>query len=271
VVLVVLAFFGIADWLMSRSYHDALGGYSDLQVTLAPTVNLQSLPWNDGLPSSPASQFALAPDGYLVVNIGGTLYDFDNGKKLMSEAGSQIQSFAFVSGALAVITADGHLGYASDESFTDLGKLPQGPSRIAGSDTGDELFLHGGSSNYSLLSFRTAGDLQTLASSPEMIEAVAGNRERHVFSVDSSLFIQSGTGRPRMLLDFPDARITGLAINGSTIYCATGKGIYQLAGALAVPLVLGMGGQLSYTPHGLLVLNSENGRLYRLALTNDKQ
>lgn len=141
---------------------------------------------------------------------------------------------------------------------------------MSGSDNSDQLFFYGGASNYSLLSLADDGDPHLLASSPEMIEVVAGNRNRHVFSIGSSLFVQSDADKPVMLLDFPDAKIAGVAFNGDTIYCATNKGIYQLEGALAVPLVLGMGGQLRLTPDGMFVLNSENGRIYRLVFMNQQ-
>jgi|GEM_PF-6675693 hypothetical protein len=269
-IFALLAVLAVADLIMLRGSRHGRERYDDLQVTVAPTVNLQSLPWSDQLPKAGADQFAVSPSGSLVVRIGSRLYDFADGAKLISGNENEIQSFAFVNGALAVITNSGHLGYVSDESVVDVGKVPQGTSRMSGSDNSDQLFFYGGASNYSLLSLADDGDPHLLASSPEMIEVVAGNRNRHVFSIGSSLFVQSDADKPVMLLDFPDAKIAGVAFNGDTIYCATNKGIYQLEGALAVPLVLGMGGQLRLTPDGMFVLNSENGRIYRLVFTNQQ-
>lgn len=269
-VFALLAVIAAVDLVLFRSSQHGRARYDDIQVTLAPSVHLQSLPWSGRLPNAGADQFAVSPGGGLVVRIGGALYDFADGEKLLSGGENKIQSFALVDGALVVITANGRLGYVSDGSIDEVGEAPLQVSRMASSENSEQLFLYGGSSNYSLLALGADG-VHPLARAPEMIEAVAGDSQRHAFSVGNSLFLQSGSEKPVMLLDFPDTTITGLALSGDVIFCATNKGIYQLQGALAIPLVLGMGGQLRLTPDGLLVLNPDNGRLYRLVFMSGRQ
>ena len=266
-VLAVLVALAVGVFALFQSRRHAQERFNDIQVTLAPGVSLQSLPWNDNLPRSGAEQFAILPSGNLVVRAGGRLYDFSDGSPLVSGT-DIVQSFALVKGALAVITSNGRLGYVGDQSISDVGAAPQDTTAIASTSGGDELFLLNGNA---LSSLSDDGMVHALVASPEAISAVGGDRERHVFSVGNSLFLQSGAGRPVMLIDFPDQRILGVALDGDRIYCSTPRGIYQVRGALMVPLALGVAGELLPASDGLFVLNAENSRLYRLVFEKPGQ
>ncbi|MGH8498872.1 MAG: hypothetical protein ACRERV_08725, partial [Methylococcales bacterium] len=75
-------------------------------------------------------------------------------------------------------------------------------------------------------------------------------------------------GQPSLLLALPDKQqlIRGLAAAGDALYFSTEKAVYLLDNDIALPLVIGIGGELRMSGADVYVLDSKNGRVYRMAV-----
>jgi len=272
--VIILTIFGVvskkhqsADNLSGKNDENDSVEYFVVNATLGPGLKLEAMPWSARLPKDRADEFDVSSDGPVLVRFNGKILDFASGATLTPEA--TVRSFAFVRGAIAIVTNAKHLAYLSEEGVRDVGLAPMSAARICPSDDGQELLLIRDDEPYGLASVDSGGQVRPLSGSPSHIETVAGTSARHIFSIGNELYLQEGDGPPALLLRLPqkEARILGLALHGDDVYFATREGIYAIKGSLAVPLVLGFGGPLRMTKDGLVILNAKNGRLYRL-LTN---
>lgn len=239
--------------------------YVDIKATAGPSLELQAMPRSAQLPGDRADEFDVSDDGLVLLRVKKVLFDFAEGEQLTRTQDS-VSSFAFVAGAVAIVTGERHLAYLNEEGVKDVGPAPIGASRVRPSDDGQELFLIRDEEPYSLASLDLQGQVHPLSGSPGRIEAVAGTSARHIFSVGKELYLQEEAGPPALLLRLPEdgQTILGVALHGDDIYFATRQGVYAIQGSLAVPLLLGVGGPLRVTKDGLVILNADNGRLYQL-------
>lgn len=240
--------------------------FSDLSITAAPFAHAESVPWNPKLPDSSVDGFDVSPDGYLVLSINGMLYDAATGKPLTDFTGNSIGSVAFVDGSVVGITFDMNIGYLNEQGFQIVGVAPFISRRIQGMTDGRGAFLMQDLTPFGLAVVHPDGSTEALTGAADKIIAVAGTESRHVFAVGDELYVQDGTSTPLLLLKTGDKEITGVALDSGAIYFSTIKGIYIVHGAVALPVVLGLGGSLRMYNHSLVVLNAANNRIYRVTL-----
>ncbi len=239
----------------------------DLVVTTAPGVTVSAVPVSARLRDRRVEEFDISPRGGAVGRIGETLYDLASGEPL-TRGGERVVSFAFVDDSLAAGTPSGRLAYWTTGGLQDVGAAPLGTVRLRASEPRGRLLLFGGDRGYGLLTYSRRRGMRPLCGSPEPISSAAGDAQRNVFAVGNSLFELRERARPVLILSLPEpsARIVGLALDRETTYFASQKAVYRLEGALALPLTLGLGGQIRRTEYGLLALDDRTGRLYRLLL-----
>ena len=239
--------------------------YADVHATVAPRLRLETMPWSVQLPPDRADAFAALPGGEVVTRFRGVLFDAAGGGRL-TKMDDDVLSVATVAGSLAVITGSHRLAYLGEDGLQDAGSVPIGASRLQSSADGMELLLLRDEEPYALAALDADGRVRPLTGSPERIDAVAGTAARHVFSIGRELYTQEASDIPAMVLRLPaqNQQIIGVAMLGDHVYFATRGGVYAIEGSLAVPVVIGFGGVLQLTGSGLLILNAQNGRLYRL-------
>lgn len=264
-LIVVPSFVAVAALIMIAfgvSRHGTAHDYPDIEAIVAPGVSLQSLPWSPDLPAD-FEEFRVSNSNYIVLRVGDTLVDFENGDRIR-EVGEPVQSFSFVGGGLAVLTSAGSLAYLDEHSLQDVGPSPVGATRLQASEDGNELLLLRDQEPFGLASLDSNGKVHLLTGSPDPIVAAAGTFARHIFATVDELYLQEADSSPLLLLRLPDQKFLGLAIQEGNIYFSTRKGVYAVHGGIALPLVLGLGGPLESARAGLLVMNGDNNRIYRI-------
>lgn len=269
----VLAYFlYVGGDLLWKAISGELSEAERIEVTVAPGVSVEALPTARSLAKARFAAFDAAPNGAIVVSVGSRLFDMANGDDVF--AGQvPVQSFAFVGEALAVIDDSGRLGAYDDGRLQVLGEPPMiGARLVAASDRSRLFFLrkeYDGEANSPALVVMGEGMApETLAGSFDPVGAVGGDAIQTYYSVGGALFQAIDRANSTLTLVLPDPQdtITGIAVAGGAVYFATKRAIYTLEEGIALPLVIGLGGDLRFLPDGLYVLSAANGRLYRLVV-----
>jgi len=245
--------------------------------TLAPQVTVELLPSHYSLRDAAFTDFDISPQGAIVVNRTGQLYDLGGGGKLGPErkAGDGgVASLAFVGGGL-VVSYDfaraehpSGLAYFRDDQFVPLDLEGVTATAVAANQRGDRLYVADHHQLYSLVEGQA---LQAECGSPEDITAITGDDVSCVFAAHGAVFRLIAPGEPLILVKLPEMEdIVGLAATNETIYFATTRNVYVLRDGAAMPLAIGLGGKLHLRPDGLYVLDALHGRVYRLVVGKPK-
>lgn len=249
---------------------------SQLDLTLAPGIAVNIIPSARSLASARFDRFDISPAGEIFVTEGARLLDMTTGDDVF-QSGDRVRSFAFVADTLAAIDANGSLGYYSDEGFQLVSKdLIAEPVLSPSSDRG-RVFITRGTADHdlvspALVSIRDGQAPEILTGSLDPIDAVGGDSFLTYYSVGAALFRLISRGEPRMLLILPepDQTIVGIAAGGGAVYFSTRDAVYTIGDGLALPLVMGLGGQLRLSNGRLYVLSAEHGRVYSIILEQGK-
>jgi hypothetical protein len=196
-----------------------------------------------------------------------------NGKDLFT-GGEAVRSFAFAGEALAVIDTNGKLGFFDDGRIHLVGDPRVPAARLAASSDRTRLLIFrddhdNGRNSPALVSVRAGMAPEVLAGSPSPIDAVGGDSLQTFFATDHALFQAITPGRPSLLFVLPDATqsIAGIAVAGEAVYFATDQAVYALTEGMAVPVVIGLGGDLRLVGGALYVLDTRQGRVYRIVVS----
>lgn len=271
-VLIILV-YGIVShyWGEKRSYGPAEAEKLDLIV--APDVSVEILPSAKSLARSRFEAFDVSSNGAVIVSTGSRVVDMDSGEDLFT-SGESVRSFAFVGEALAVINAGGQLGYYEDGRLHLVGEPPVLGARLAASSDRTRLFFCRGTYDAdgempALVSMREGSTPEVLTGYYSAIKTVGGDSFRTLFSDRNALFQVITPGRPSLVLMLPDLAqtITGIVVGGTAVYFATERAVYALDDGIAVPLVIGLGGDLRVVGEALYVLEPKQGRVYRIVIS----
>jgi len=237
----------------------------DVRAKILKSLALAPVGYSARIPDG-AEEFDTDAADHTVVRVRGGLYDVTTGE-IFNAGGIGVRSVAFYRGALAAITTDGQFAYMTADNFKMSGPAPIGAARIRGGDDGSTLFFLRDDAPYALAAMDSQGSMHALSGAPGRIDSVGGTYARHLFSVGTDLYLQKESARPELLLHLPQSSqvIVGIATRKSSTYFSTSRGVYLINGSLAVPVALGLGGPIKSTAEGLLLLDSGNGRLYRLS------
>jgi len=253
-----------------------LSGCSDLshgskevltvELKTGPGVIVEVVPVHKSLADKRISNFDVNDEGMVVVVIDGSLYDLATGKQL-SQSDIHISDVTFILGNLVVITTNNHLGIWSDNGIEELTNIPLNQAQVAPGKTGE--FLVWGKTpegGHALFSFKLEGSPEFLSGSPLPILNAAASLKQTWFSVEESLFSITESGKPELVLTLPDdtSLIIGMALSGGRKYFSTTETVFLLHGAVAMPLVIGIGGQIRTAAGGIFVLDNRLGHLYRI-------
>ena len=242
----------------------------EVELTLAPGVSAELLPSAESLGGRRFEQFDLTAAGAVLVLDEGRLFDMLSGEDLLG-ASAEVRAFAMAGGALAVVTDQGGLGYDDGSSFRRVADAPYPQTGLAPSTDRSTLFLYresddGGAAGAAVLALPSSAKPEYVAESPRAIRAVGGDVGAAYYA-DGSRLYRAGPDGPELLLTVPDGQpIFGIATAGRGIYFATQRAVFALDGAVALPLVLGIGGPLRLHGPDLYVLARRHGRVFRLDL-----
>lgn len=269
-VLLYLAYAGFVSlWPGSDGYVPASA--DAFAVTAAPGLSVEVLPSARTLSDVRFDGFDVAPSGAVIVSSGGRLADMSSGEDLFP-GGEKIRSFAFVGDALAAVDAAGNIGFYDGGRFRAVGPEPLPGSRLVPSGDRTRLFVLRGDRDDgrnipALAALRGDAEPEILTGSFAPLQAVGGDLLRAYFAEGEALFQIVTPGRPSLLLALPDPRmrITGIAVSGTAVYFATGRAVYALEDGLAVPLAIGVGGDIRVVAGALYVLDPARGRVYRIS------
>jgi hypothetical protein len=249
------------------------------ELTLAPGVRVEILPAHRSLQKARFLDFDVSPDGAIVVRVEDGLRDMAGGRRLgpgPGQGGAEVVSMAFAGPGLAVVTGDRRAGYWDDQGFAPVDLPGFTPAAVFANGAQDRLYLasdRGWSegARWGLYSLTEGQPLRAETGSPAEITAATGDEVSTIFAAGGGLFRLLAPGQPVMLLKLPEGgEIVGLASVGGTVYFATRENTYALGRDMAVPVVLGLGGRLRYTPDGLLVLDNRRGRVFRIVIGQAK-
>lgn len=253
-----------------------LAGCSDLsygpeevlsvELTTAPGIGVEVIPVHESLSEKHLSSYDVDDEGMVVVVAGGSLYDLVTGKQL-SQPDIHVTSVALVLGNLVVTTSEDQIGIWGEDGIEDLTSLPLSEARVAPGTTGE--FLVWGETvegDHALVSFNLEGPPRFISGSPLPILTAAASSQQAWFSIEETLFSLTESGNPELVLALPDEKslITGVALSGGRKYFSTSDTVYLLQEVAALPLVIGIGGQLRAAAGGIFVLDDRLGHLYRI-------
>jgi hypothetical protein len=259
------------------TYGDAQN--SEDEFTLAPNVRVQILPAHRNLNGKELLDFAVNDQGAIVVNTSTGLFDLTGGRRIGpgTDGDEQVvNSMAFAKPGLIVVSVEGIVGTWDDEGFMPVDLPGHSPVAVYPGQTRDQIFVvsesySSGDAPWVLSSLAEGQKMRALTGSPVAITAVAADNISPIFAAGGALFRLLAPGQPAMLFRMPDdSEIIGLATMDGAIYFATYDKVYALGRDMAVPVVLGLGGQLRSTPEGLLVLDKKRGWLFRIVVGEGK-
>lgn len=249
---------------------------SRLDLTLAPGVVVQIIPSARSLAEARFDEFDISPAGAIFVTEGSRLLDMMTGDDVFL-GGDRVRSFAFAGDTLAAIDANGRLGYFDEGRFQLVNKDAFADAELSPSSDHTRIFLSRGSVDHdamapALISISDGKAPETLTGSIEPIDAVGGDSFLTYYSVGDALFQLIAPGEPRLMLVLPDPdrTIVGIAAGGGAVYFSTADAVYTIGDGLALPLVLGLGGELRLSNGRLYVLSTEHGRVYSITLEQKK-
>lgn len=135
--LAALMAVGVTALVIRR---DQARGFDDFEVSTMAGVTVTALTPSGNMPRGRIDEFDISPDGAVIVRVDDMLYDLASGECLGGEEG--VQSFAFVSGALAILSNDGQLGYWTHEGFCRVsGDFRCAHGELRGADDGSHLLI----------------------------------------------------------------------------------------------------------------------------------
>lgn len=271
VVLIIVGHGIVTHYLSDRhSYGPREAEAFDLIV--APDVTVQILPSAASLAAARFEAFDVSPSGAVIVSTGSRVVDMESGEDVFKSR-EAIKSFAFVGGSLAVIDARGQLGFYEAGGVHLVGEPPIPEARLTASSDRTRLFFRRGSYNAdgeipALMSMRKGSTPEVLTGSYSPISAVGGDSFQTLYSDRNALFQVITPGHPSLMFVLPDPAqtVTGIGVAGTAVYFATEQAVYALDEGLAVPLVIGLGGDLRIVGEALYILEPKHGRVYRIAL-----
>lgn len=245
-----------------------------IDVTVSPDVSIEIVPSAKSLANARFSAFDVSRNGLVVVDTGSAVVDMVSGEPVFT-SGETVRSFAFVGDGLAVIDGAGKFGYYADEGRVRVvGDPPVPEADLAAASDGSRLyFLRGtadgeGSTPAIVALAAGASSPKVLTGSHEPIGAVGGDSFQTYFSVENSLFQLTTPGKPSLVMTLPEPTqvITGIAVGGGAVYFATKDAVYTLGEGIALPLAVGLGGDIRIVGSSLYVLEPDQRRIYRIAL-----
>ncbi len=273
-MLLFLLFSGAREFWQSRA--DAFGPpeLEERDLTLAPGIQVEILSSAGSLRESRFDAFDVSPDGEVLVLIGTRLVALHSGEEVFTEDVA-VQSFAFAQDVLAITNMQNELGFLAQGRFELAGPAPMPTCRLRPTtDHTRLLFLR---SDYdsntgqpALMAMHSGQEPIALTGSNSPLTTAGGDVLQTYFSEKGSLFRLLTTDLPSMVFMLPeeDVSITGICVAGSTLYFSTEKAVYVLEEGIAIPLVLGAGGDLRLVEGALYVLDSASGRALRIMLTH---
>jgi hypothetical protein len=269
-VLALLALFAVYVYFDARpdfGPEDAAA----IEVTLAPGVSAELLPSHMTMGAARFDAFDVSPDGTIVVLIGGKLYEMETGRTVFADA-SNVTSFAFAGEALMVTTPDG-LGYFDDGALKSIGDPIVPNAALRASSDRSRLLLYRATDSSSgeapaLASLEANGAPQILTGSIHPISAAGGDAYRTFFSIGSSLFQMVTPGMPSLVLAMPNEEqpIEGIAVAGTATYFSTAAAVYAVEDVMALPVAIGIGGDIRIVNGAIYVLDATRHRVYRISV-----
>ena len=243
----------------------------DIRLTVAQGVSVEVVPSAASLAAHRFTHFDITPSGAILVGDGRQIFDMASGDALGGEV--EVKSFAATAEALAVFRSDNRLGYFDGQAVRDIAPTPIADAAMVASSDRSRLFLYrtwpdDAGSTPALVSYADGQAPQLLAGSFEAIGSVGGDAFVTYFSVENALYQVVSSGRPNIIVMLPrrEDTILGIASAAGATYFSTTRGVYLLTDELAVPVVLGLGGQLRVHGADLYVLSAAHGRVYRVLL-----
>jgi hypothetical protein len=265
-LVIALLLTAAGFWMTRPSYGPA--GAAEVELIAAPGVSIDALPSHHSLSTMAFEDFDVSPNGTVLVLNMGRIFDMASGDELVQ----QIHSLAFFGDGLLLVDFAGQFGYYDDGTFKRVGQMRMPQTRL--NSTTDKrravAFVKAPSSNESspaLAVIDAGGPLKPLTRSDSAITAAASDGFQTVFATYNRLWRIFEGGVPSRIVELPGPEpIVGLAALGGRTYYSTSRGIWALDSDMALPIVLGLGGQLRTTREALYVLSTRNGRIYRVGL-----
>ena len=270
-VLLVIAYQVVRSFLPVAPSHGPPAAEA-LDLTLAPGLEVEILPSHGDLAGVRFQAFDVSRDGAVLVHTGHRLVDLTGGEDVLP-GGRAPGSFAFQGEGLAVVDGDNQIRHLQAGVYELVGPAPVPSARLAPASDGAGLYVVRGSRDPdgavpAIVLVREDAAAEALTGSYAPVRAVGGDGAQTVYAVGHALYQVVHPGSPSLLLALPEASgdILGVAVSEGAVYFATARAIYALGDGLAVPLVLGLGGDLRAVGSALYVLGAEHGRVYRVTL-----
>ncbi|MEO8001517.1 MAG: hypothetical protein ABI644_06535 [Arenimonas sp.] len=270
---ILLAFlaFQIVRELLKDDYSYGPDEIKNQELVLAPNISLELLPSARDLGNVGFKSFDISPKGTVLVGDCSRVFDLASGEALF-DTPVEVHSFAFVGDALALVTGQGELGFYDGKQFRSVTKLPNVETGLMASSDRSRLFLYRESYDDSgnspaIVSMRKGEAAEIVTGSFTPIKTIGGDAFQTYYADRNAIFQVVAQGQPSLVLTLPDSgqSILGLAAAGNVIYFSTAKAVYLLEDDVAIPLVIGIGGELRMLGADVYLLDSGNGRIYRIA------
>jgi hypothetical protein len=247
---------------------------ANLEVLAAPGFTVEVLPSHASLAHVGFRDFDVSPSGAVVVAVGRRVCDMSSGDDVF-DSDDGVDSFAFAAGAL-VATSKGRVGVFDDGRFRSIGVSPLPGARVVGASDGSRFFLvrreAGDESVPAIVSMRLDEEPEAMTGSWFDVTAAGGDDVRMVYAARSALFEVVAAGEPSLLLELPATNedIVGAAVAGETTYFSTRRVVFALRDGVALPLVIGLGGDLRAVQSAVYLLEARQQRVYRISPSTGK-
>jgi hypothetical protein len=236
------------------------------RVTVHPKAKVHPLQTSKELDGKAVEAAASTGRGAIAI-FDGVLYDLATGESLQEAGGPRFRSAAVSSQGLVLVTRQGRLATLDGRKPAFGMTFPDPTIRVWADPAGPEVFLYGGKAIRGLYLLGEEGPVEILPDYPP-VTALGSTPEGTLVARGRRIDLLPRGGRAdslRAVLALPDGPdIVGVHDAGRGLVFATAAGAHWLSDNVAVPLALGIGGELFGCEDGIVVHDRAGRRLHLL-------